>query len=66
MNEVGKDAVNHEPTGDAYRKYHEYCLANSLQAMSNIEFSKQVKNRFGFDIVCKKINGKTYRVFEEV
>ena len=66
MNEVGKDSINHEPTGEVYRKYQEYCLANSLQVMSNIEFSKRVKNRFGFDIICKKINGKTYRIFEEV
>ena len=55
--------IENEPTATVYRQYSEFCLANSFQAMSNIEFSKQVKKRFGFDIVNKTIKGKKYRVF---
>lgn len=55
--------IENEPTKNVYKKYAEFCLANSFQAMSNIEFSKQVKKRYGMDIVVKSIGGKQYRIF---
>lgn len=55
--------IENEPTAMIYRKYSEFCLANSFQAMSNIEFSRQIKKRFGLEIVNKTIKGKKYRVF---
>ena len=55
--------IENEPTKDVYAKYNEFCLANSFNPMSNIEFSKQVKKRFDFDIVDKTIKGKKYRIF---
>ena len=55
--------IEDEVTNSVYRKYHEWCLSNSLQPMGHGEFSKQVKKHFGFKIVDKKINGKKYRVF---
>lgn len=61
--EITLEEVENEPTRDVYRRYQIYCSENNLQALSNIEFSKQVKAKFGFDIVDRKINGKKYRVF---
>ena len=61
--EVGIEEIENEPTKDVYVKYQEYCLANNLQALSNIEFSKQVKRKFNFDIIDKKISGVKYRLF---
>lgn len=61
--EVGEDGIENEPTKSVYRRYQEYCLANSLQAMSNIEFSRQVTKRFGFVIKVKRIQGKSQRIF---
>jgi len=61
--EVGHDEIENEPTKDVYKRYQEYCLANNLQPMSNIEFSKQVKKKFNFEIADKKIDGKKYRIF---
>jgi putative DNA primase/helicase len=61
--EVDKDEIENEPTNKAYQAYQEYCLANSLQPLSNGEFSKQVKKYFDFIIADKKINGKKYRIF---
>lgn len=55
--------IENEPTNKVYKRYQEYCLANSLQAMSNIEFSKQVNRILNFQVVNKKINGKKYRIF---
>lgn len=56
-------AIENEPTNKVYKKYQEYCLANTLTPMSNGEFSKQVKKHFDFTIVDKKIQGKKYRIF---
>ena len=61
--EIGESNIENEITSDAYKKYQEFCITNSFQPMSNIEFSKQVKKHFGFDIVDKKINGKKCRMF---
>lgn len=55
--------IENEPTNKVYKRYQEYCLANSLQAMSNIEFSKQVNRILNFKIIDKKISGKKYRIF---
>ncbi len=63
VREVGIERIENEPTNEVYKRYHEYCLANSLQAMSNIEFSKQINGRFDFKIVDRKIDGKKYRIF---
>jgi len=61
--EVDRDQIENEPTNQAYKSYQEYCLANSLQPLSNGEFSKQVKKQFDFVIADRKINGKKYRIF---
>ena len=55
--------IENEPTNAIYTKYSEFCLANSFNPMSKIEFSKQVKKRFDFDIADKTIRGKKYRIF---
>lgn len=57
--------VVNEPTNAVYRKYNEFCIANSFTPMSNIEFSKQVKKHYNLDIKTKSISGKKYRVFVE-
>lgn len=61
--EIGIDGVNNEITRDVYTKYQEFCITNSFQPMSNIEFSKQVKKHFDMEIIDKKISGKKYRIF---
>lgn len=57
--------IANEPTNEVYQKYNEFCLANSFTPMSNIEFSKQVKKHFDYEIKSKSINGKKYRIFVE-
>lgn len=55
--------IENEPTNVVYKRYQEYCLANSLQPMSNIEFSKQVNRILNMSVANKKINGKKHRIF---
>ena len=62
--EIEEDQIVNEPTKKVYQKYQEFCIVNSFQPMSNIEFSKQTKKRFNLDIVDKKIDGKKYRIFK--
>lgn len=63
FNEISVIDIENEPTNEVYKKYNEFCLANSFTPMSNIEFSKQVKKRFDLEIVNKTIKGKKYRIF---
>ena len=58
--------IENEPTSNVYKKYQEYCIANTLTPLSNGEFSKQVKKHFNLTIVDKKIQGKKYRIFVKV
>lgn len=53
IREVGMDGIENETTKAIYRKYKEYCIANNFQALSNIEFSRQITKRCGFIIVDK-------------
>lgn len=55
--------IKNEPTNKVYKHYQEYCLANSLQPMSNVEFSKQVNRILKMKIVNKTIQNKKYRIF---
>lgn len=61
--ELQVEEIINEPTNEVYRKYTEFCLANSFTPMSNIEFSKQVKKRYQLNIANKTIKGKKYRIF---
>jgi putative DNA primase/helicase len=55
--------IENEPTNEVYKHYQEYCIRSNLQPLSNIEFSKQVKRYFNFEVADKKIQGKKYRIF---
>lgn len=57
--------IENEPTKDVYRRYQEYCLANTLTPLSAGEFSKQVKKYFGYQIISKRIGNKIFRIFVE-
>lgn len=55
--------VENQVTKDAYLKYQLFCAENGFQSISQIEFSRQVKKEFGYDIANKKVDGKKYRIF---
>jgi len=63
LNDTYETDIINQSTNEVYKKYNEYCLSNNFQPMSKIEFSKQIKRRFNFDIADKKIQGIKYRVF---
>ena len=58
--------ISSEPTSAVYERYKEFCIAESLQPLSKIEFSRQMTKTFNFKIVDKKINNRKYRLFAKV
>ena len=61
--EIETSEIENNSTKDVYKKYNEFCISNNFTPMSNIEFSKQVNKYYGFEVISKKIQGKTCRVF---
>jgi hypothetical protein len=52
-----------EPIKVVYQKYTTFCLANNLQAMSAIEFQKQMKKQFNVVVKTVESDGKRVRVY---
>lgn len=50
-------------TGEVYSRYCEFCIAENLQPISKIAFSKQLAKQFGYVIKDQKINGKKFRIY---
>lgn len=46
-----------------YHKYSMFCLSNNLQAMSALEFQKQMKRHFNLVVKTIEIDGKRTRVY---
>ncbi len=53
-----------EPVKAVYQKYNAFCLSNNLQAMSAIEFKKQIKRQFSLLEKTIQDNGKRVRVYQ--
>ncbi|MBU5214579.1 phage/plasmid primase, P4 family [Heyndrickxia oleronia] len=49
--------------GDIYIQYKLYCSENGYQPVSNISFSKQIKQLFGYITVVQRVDGKNKRLF---
>ena len=57
------DQMEHEPTKKCYRLYDQFCFENAMKPISHVEFSKQVKDHFGYDIKTVRVNGKPTKIF---
>ena len=60
--EIGNGLEN-EPTKKAYRRYNEFCIENAMKPISQIEFTKRVKEFYGYENKVLRINGKPTRIF---
>jgi putative DNA primase/helicase len=65
IQEIGLDEIINEATDTVYRRYKEYCISNNFQALSKIEFSRQICKRCGLITDSRKIKGRSCRVFIE-
>lgn len=63
--EIDREDVINKSSRDLYSKYALFCAEGGFNAMSNVEFSKKIKQKYNVEIKTKKLGGKTYRVFVE-
>lgn len=54
-----------EPVKAIYQRYNSFCLSNNLQAMSAIEFQKQMKKQYNLVVKTIEVSGKRVRVYGE-
>lgn len=52
-----------EPVKVVYQRYTTFCFSNNLQAMSAIEFQKQMKKQFNLVVKTVELEGKKVRVY---
>ena len=57
------DSLCNEPTRKCYRSYDQFCFENAMKPISHVEFSKQVKEYFGYDIKTVRFEGKPTKIF---
>ena len=62
FSEMG-DSMNNEPTKKCYRMYTQFCFENSMKPISHVEFSKQVKEFYGYKIRTLRYDGKPTKIF---
>ena len=62
FDEMG-DSMCNEPTKKCYRLYDQFCFENAMKPISHVEFSKQVKDRFDYDIKTIRFEGKPTKIF---
>ena len=62
--ELSEEELCREPVAHWYASYHEFCLANQIQSLSRIEFSRQLLREFStLEVAIKKVNGKSVRCY---
>lgn len=64
--EVDEVDYLNEPIKAVYQKYNMFCLANSLQSVSAIEFQRRMKKQFNLGIKTISASGKRVRVYSEL
>jgi len=50
FDDLEEEEYLYNPTDVVYKKYTGFCYTNNLQPVTNIEFSKQIRKRFGLEI----------------
>ena len=66
LDDLEDEDIEGKPTKDIYSKYVAFCVEENLQPLSNVEFSKQVKQRRDFVIVDRKVKGTKFRLFAKL
>ncbi len=62
FDEMG-DGLCNEPTKKCYRLYDQFCYENAMKPISHVEFSKQVKDHYGYVIKTVRFEGKPTKIF---
>lgn len=60
---MNEETLANEPTKVGYSKYDEFCLLNNVKKCSHVDFTKQVKAYYDYDVKNMRVKGKVCRVF---
>ena len=63
FNDLEEADYLNESIKSVYQKYTIFCMSNNLQAMSALEFQKQIKRQFNLVVRVIEHNGKKVRVY---
>ena len=63
FDDVEENDYLHEPIKVVYQKYSSFCLSNNLQALSALEFQKQMKKHFDITIKTVEVDGRKCRIY---
>lgn len=63
FDELDESEYLNEPVKVVYQRYTAFCISNNLQAMSAIEFQKQMKKQFNLVVKTAGTDGKKVRVY---
>ena len=63
FDELDETDYLNEPVKVVYQRYTAFCISNNLQAMSAIEFQKQMKKQFNLVVKTAGTEGKKVRVY---
>ena len=63
FDEIDVSDYDNEPIRTVYKKYVSFCLSNNLQAISALEFQKQIRRKFDLTINTVEIDKKRVRVY---
>lgn len=63
FDELEETDYKNEPIKAVYQKYNTFCLSNNLQAISALEFQKQMKKHFNLSVKTIELHGKKTRVY---
>lgn len=55
--------LENQAAADVYLKYSTWCRENGLSPVSNINFGRILSNKKLFKSVCKKLDGKSIRIY---
>lgn len=56
-------SIENEPVKVVYQRYNTFCLSNNLQAISALEFQRQIKKEFDLVIKTIEVDKKRTRVY---
>ena len=63
FDELDEVDYSREPVKVVYQKYTTFCLSNNLQAISALEFQKQMKRYFELVVKTVELGGKKVRIY---
>jgi putative DNA primase/helicase len=65
LKEISEDDIVNKVAKDVYTRYSVWCIENGFQALSYIEFTKLIKNKYNLEIQPRRVGveGKSMRVY---